>query len=204
MWQTVARCVAHNYLVKTMLHRLCVSVCVRTFACMHVWFCWYSWGIKRSIYPETSSAFLHISGESDSTPGLLPYSALPLLSRFAFTHKSLANPFLPKRQLILTFSIGQLACSSELLVIPLNPWVCSQLFLMRSNVSNRLSIARQSGGLDAVFESTVGHTRRPCPSWPCLSTPITSPVLSKCVTLLTIISVYITSTVSWSPRSKRF
>ncbi len=77
--------------------------------CVCVWLCWDSWGIKRSIYPETNSAFLLVSGESDQTPGLIPYSAVPSLSKPAFTHKSLADPFLSKHLLIFRFSTAQLA-----------------------------------------------------------------------------------------------
>lgn len=83
-----------------------ICVCVYSYTC--VWLCWDSWGIKRSIYPETNSAFLLVSGESDQTPGLIPYSAVPSLSKPAFTHKSLADTFLPKRLLILRFSTAQL------------------------------------------------------------------------------------------------
>ncbi len=184
-----------------------VWVCVCVFVvCVCVWLCWDSWGIKRSIYPETNSAFLLVSGESDQTPGLIPYSAVPSLSKPAFTHKSLADPFLPKRLLIFRFSTAQLATPLLLTRVCL----CSSVWFHRTVLllfwkPAAFCLAVCAGGLGVVFsQSTVGHARRPLPQL-ALSVipPITSPVCSECVTPPNHHIGLHNKHESWAPRSKQ-
>lgn len=139
-------------------------VCVHSYTC--VWLCWDSWGIKRSIYPETNSAFLLISGESDQTPGLIPYSAVPSLSKPAFTHKSLADPFLPKRLLILRFSTAQLATpcySLESICRVLFDSIVWHRYCCFESCCILVGCLCRREGSRRVFQSTVGHARQPLP-----------------------------------------
>lgn len=135
-------------------------VCVHSYTC--VWLCWDSWGIKRSIYPETNSAFLLVSGESDQTPGLIPYSAVPSLSKPAITHKSLAILSFPNVYLSSDFQPP----NSQLLVIHSGLFVWfdrTTPVLLFWTVCVLLGCLRRQAALRCVFQSTVGHARRPLP-----------------------------------------
>ncbi len=189
---------------------VCVCVCVRVCCgwCVYVWLCWDSWGIKRSIYPETNSAFLLVSGESDQTPGLIPYSAVPSLSKPAFTHKSLADPFLPKRLLIFRCSTAQLATpcySLEFVCGVLFDSIGAVLLLFWTGCLLLGCLRRRPAARPRcrVFQSTVGHARRPLPQLALSVIPNNvSSLLRMCHPPNHHIGLH-NKHESWAPRSKQ-